>query len=128
MGRTPNSYSQRSTAPGLQKVWQSMRILRTRFDSAALQTTAEAGKTQVEKYLSALHAAGYLRLVVPRVNGRPGSRNVYALVRDSGPTAPICRKHAVQAGAARGRPVYDPNTHITWGPDGQRISQEGGAA
>lgn len=119
MGRTPNSFSQRSTAPALQKVWQSMRILRTRFDSSSLQTTAEAGKTAVEKYLKALHQAGYLRLVTPRVNGRPGSRNLFALVRDSGPTAPIRRKH--------GGAVYDPNTGITWGLDGKALqAQDGG--
>lgn len=109
MARTVGAYSTASVAPRLQQVWQSMRIQR-RFTTADLLTTADAGKSQVHKYCCALAKAGYLRLQVPRVSGRPGSRDLWVLVRDSGPTAPIARKDRTG--------VYDPNTRVVWGTNG----------
>ena len=85
----------------LARVWQSMRVMR-RFTTANLQATAEAGESAVRKYLMALRQAGYVRLVQARSSGHAGSRDVWALVRDSGPAAPIRR--------ADGSGVYDPNT------------------
>lgn len=112
MARTEAAYSTASQAPALQRVWQSMRIHR-RFTAPDLMTTAEAGETAVHKYLKALHAAGYLRLAQPRVSGRPGSFDLWALVRDSGPLAPIRRRD--------GSGVFDPNTQQVWSLQGQLV-------
>lgn len=113
MARKRGATSSASTAPMLDRVWQSMRILR-RFDTADLVATAEAGRSGVEKYVRALGAAGFLRLIEARVNGRPGSRDQWALVRDTGPLAPIVRRE-------KSRTVYDANTRATWGDRGQVV-------
>jgi len=112
MARTEAAYSTTSQAPALQRVWQSMRIMR-RFTSADLMTTSEAGETAVHKYVAALAAAGYLRLAVARVSGRPGSRDVWLLVRDSGPLAPIRRRDRTG--------VFDTNTQQVWSLQGQLV-------
>lgn len=112
MPRTVQAYSTTSTAPALQRVWQSMRIMR-RFTIGDLMTTSEAGKTAVEKYVAALRKAGYLRLVHNRVNGRAGSRDVFALARDTGPLAPIRRKDNTG--------VFDPNTDLVWNLQGEIV-------
>ena len=109
MARTPQAYSTASQAPALQRVWTSMRVMR-RFTTGDLITTAEAGETAVQKYVKALHQAGYLRLQTARVSGRPGSRDIWALVRDTGPLAPIRRRD--------GSGVYDANTQAVWNLQG----------
>lgn len=109
MARTAQAYSTSSQAPMLQRVWQSMRVMR-RFTSAELIATAEAGETAVQKFIKAMHLTGYLRLQVPRVSGRAGSRDVWVLVRDSGPIVPIRRYD--------GTGVFDPNTGVFWGMSG----------
>lgn len=91
MARLPGAYSTTSDAVMTRRVWQAMRMLRT-FSVADLEVTAEAGKSVAERYVRALSAAGFLRLVRPRVSGRAGSRNVWQLVRDTGPLPPIRRK------------------------------------
>ncbi len=102
MARTEGAYSTTSArAPMLHRVWTSMRVMR-RFTSADLQTTAEAGETAVQKFCRALLQAGYLVIAKPRVSGRPGSRDLYVLVRDTGPLPPIRRED--------GSGVYDQNT------------------
>ncbi|HQQ71924.1 MAG TPA: hypothetical protein PLL92_16685 [Alicycliphilus sp.] len=113
MARPLGSYSTTSVAPALQQVWQSMRIMRSRFTTADLLVTTTSDLSTVHRYCRALACAGYLRRVMPRVNGRPGSRDVWALVRDSGPIAPI-RRHD-------GSGVFDPNTGTVWGMDGQAL-------
>lgn len=114
MGRTVAAYSTTHQAPRLQQVWQAMRIMRARFTTADLLTTADSSESAVHKYCRALGQAGFLRLVQGRVSGRPGSRDVWALVRDTGPTAPI-RRHD-------GRGVFDPNTGLAWGSDGRQVT------
>lgn len=113
MSRPTGTYATRPTAAALQRVWQSMRILRSSFTIAELVITAESGDSATTKYVRALALAGYLRLVQPRVNGRPGSRAVWALVRGANsPLGPIRRRD--------GSGVYDPNTGAVWGLDGKR--------
>jgi hypothetical protein len=90
MARIKGSYSTVSQAPGLQKVWQAMRVMR-RFTTAELLMTTDASESAVMKYSRALAQAGYLRCVRARVSGRAGSRDVWQLVRDTGPLAPIRR-------------------------------------
>lgn len=115
MARTLDSYSTASQAPMLQRVWQSMRIMR-QFSRSDLVATAEAGVTGVERYVRALLGAGYVRLVQARVSGRPGSRDRFALVRDSGPLAPIARRD--------GSGVFDPNTQQAWSPSGRPLAEQ----
>ena len=114
MARTQHAYSTTHQAPRLQQVWQAMRIMRARFTTADLLTTADASESAVHKYCRALARAGFLRLVQERVSGRPGSRDVWALARDSGPQAPI-RRHD-------GSGVYDPNTRVAYSMDGMAIA------
>jgi hypothetical protein len=106
MARTLAAYSTTSQAPRLQQVWQAMRIMRGHFSVADLLRTCDISESAVHKYCRALARAGYLRLLWPRVSGRAGSRDIWALVRDSGPHAPIKR----QDGSA----VWDPNTRHAW--------------
>jgi hypothetical protein len=110
MPRTEGALSTASQAPMLQRVWLSMRVLR-QFTRGDLIATAEAGQTAVERYVRVLRDAGYVRLVAERVSGRPGSSDRLALVRDSGPLAPIPRK--------KGGGAYDPNTLLTWDAQGR---------
>ena len=110
MPRSFSDYSQASQAPALQRAWQSMRVMR-RFTTHDVMTTAEIGESALQKYVRSLHGAGFLKLVTPRVSGRPGSRDMWMLVRDSGPLAPIRRKD--------GTGVFDVNTKCAWGPDGK---------
>lgn len=110
MARTVAAYSTTHQAPRLQQVWQSMRIMRARFTAADLVSTGSASESAVHKYCRALARAGFLRLVQARVSGRPGSRDVWALVRDTGPAAPIRRED--------GTGVFDPNTGVAWGTEG----------
>lgn len=112
MARTPKAYSTTATAPMLNRVWTSMRLLR-RFTINDVIVTAEAGRSQVEKFVRALRDTGYLRLDQPRVSGRAGSMDVWSLTRNSGPLPPIRRKD--------GSGVYDPNTLMTWGPGGEPV-------
>lgn len=110
MPRTKGAYSLRSQAPGLQRVWQSMRILR-RFTVPDLVATAELGESASGKYVRALARAGFVRLVQALQSGKAGSRNVWQLVRGAdSPIAPIVRKD--------GSGVFDPNTGVAWGLNG----------
>lgn len=106
----------RQGAPALHaKVWQAMRILR-RFSARDLLTTCEGlGARQLRHYLGMLRATGFVRLVRPNHAGVPGSTHVFALVRDTGPQAPV---RGPQAGT-----VFDPNTGRTWGPGGAAVAQ-----
>ena len=112
MARTQGATSTASQAPMTQRVWQSMRVMR-RFSSGDLIATAETGDTVVHKYVRALASAGYLRLAKARVSGRPGSRDIWTLARDSGPLAPIRQRSAGN--------VFDPNTWLTWNAAGQVV-------
>lgn len=105
MARTVGAYSSQAQAPGLQQAWQAMRVMR-RFTSADILVTAAVGESALHKYLQLLGRTGYIRLAQPRVSGRPGSRHVWAMVRDTGPVAPIRRKD--------GTGVFDRNTCKVW--------------
>lgn len=110
MARTTGAYSKHSVAPGLQRAWQSMRIMRS-FTCPDISTTAELQIRTVRIYMRALRRAGFVRLARRRAQTSPGSFDVWALVRDSGPQAPIARRD--------GSGVYDRNTGISWGSNGE---------
>lgn len=72
------------------RAWQAMRKLR-RFTRAQLQAAvSDLTQTNADKYIRSLRRAGYLRIVQEIVSGRPGSFNVYQLIRDTGPLCPVC--------------------------------------
>ena len=116
MARPIGTYNLRTQAPGLQRVWQSMRILR-RFTVVDLMTTAELGDSAISRYVRALAKAGFLRLAQPLQNGHIGSRNVWQLVRGlDSPLAPIARTNRSA--------VFDPNTGVAWGSNGLPIADK----
>lgn len=102
----------RTQAPGKDKVWQAMRIMRV-FTAAELSTVTEVFLDSVERYLVALRKAGFVRISVKHVPGQKGSADRYVLVRNTGPLSPIQHN--------RGG-VTDRNTGISWGDDGQPVS------
>ncbi|MCW5666494.1 MAG: hypothetical protein KIT35_21900 [Piscinibacter sp.] len=114
MSRTEGARSRATCAPGLQQAWTSMRVLR-RFTTAELEATGSLKRRALQEFCRVLHGARYLRLVQPRVSGRPGSYDVWQLVRDSGPVAPVRRKD--------GETVYDRNTGAVWNLKGERIAE-----
>ena len=81
------------------RLWQSMRTLR-QFTHADLMATAEAERSSTQKYVRGLCHAGYVCPVPGRLQGQPGSRIAYRLVRDTGPYAPRVAKSGT---------VTDPN-------------------
>lgn len=81
-----------------------MRIFKT-FTLTHLETSAEVSTANLQKYIKALHRAGYLRQVRPKRNGELGGHAIWKLIaRSPGPRAPIVRND--QAG------VYDPNSDL----------------
>jgi hypothetical protein len=100
-GQPLGGYKATSTSIAQSRIWQSMRVL-LRFDSGDLVVTTEATDRTVQTYLRALHRAGYVRMLKRQAGGRPGSRSLYQLVRDSGPLAPVVRQD--------GSGVWDQNT------------------
>lgn len=115
-GGVQGALKRRQHHPGIQQVWQAMRIMR-RFSLPELVTTTTppvAYKTAA-KYVARLRRCGYVRLTQPRHLGQPGSRDQLALVRDTGPAAPIPRHQAVA--------VYDPNTGRNWGDGGAALAE-----
>jgi hypothetical protein len=74
------------------RIWRSIRMMR-RFTLADLGATADASRANVCKYVRALLAANYLRVVKEAVPAhRVEGYAIYALVNDSGPLPPRCRK------------------------------------
>lgn len=69
------------------KVWQSMRIFR-RFTVPDLCRTSGARRNNVRKFLRNLEEHGYIMRHGSYVSGRPGSCQVWRLVKDCGPDYP----------------------------------------
>lgn len=90
-----------------------MRIM-GRFTSAHIEITAGIGRANLIKYMRALREAGFIRVTQPRVSGRPGSYDVYQLVRNSGPKAPMLWRNGQ---------VFDPNTESVYGEAKEAESQ-----
>ena len=90
------------------QAWTSMRIMR-RFTRGDILTTASITKTNLDQYVRGLLQCGFLAMQQERVNGRPGSRDVLRIARDTGPLPPIMHKEGS---------MLDTNTGITWLEDG----------
>jgi len=97
------------------RMWRTMFSISTMASSTRMPTTS-ASESAVDKYCRALGRTGFLLLVQPVVSGRPGSRNVWALVRDTGPAAPIRRED--------GTGVFDPTTGVAWGTEGLPLAKK----
>ena len=105
MPRRPGDRSKAVTVGNARyRVWRSMRILR-RFIVPDLIATAEAGESNVQRFVKALLLAGYLRVSKPKREGSKGGHPIYQLVRDSGPNPPRVRVDGT---------VFDPNTDTTY--------------
>lgn len=96
---------------GRHKAWQAMRIM-VRFSIPELMATAGIGRDNASVYINRLIVAGYIVRHRPRVSGRAGSCDIFHLVRNSGPQAPLCWDNGQ---------VHDPNTRKTFGKDGEEL-------
>lgn len=120
MARTPGLHKRtQNTSPAKDKLWQSMRIMRSGFSSPELATVSEVSAKNTAEYVRALRKAGFLRLTVKHVHGQAGSADRFALVRNTGPLSPIKHRHGG---------VYDRNTGTRWGDDGKPVSDAEGCA
>lgn len=105
MGRTVGARVRNSAGTAKRaKAWQAMRILR-RFTLPQVEMSAEIGESNLQRFVRALTRSGFLRLDRARQLGIPASCNVYRLVRDTGPKAPIVGNDGC---------VYDENTRTLY--------------
>jgi hypothetical protein len=105
MGRTVGARVRNSAGTAKRaKAWQAMRILR-RFTLPQVEMSAEIGESNLQRFVRALTRSGFLRLDRARRPGIPASCNVYRLVRDTGPKAPILGNDGF---------VYDENTRTLY--------------
>lgn len=102
MTRTPGSPT-RHRRPGdaRQRAWNALRIFKV-FTAADIAPVADIGADNLQKYLQALHRAGYLRLARPKRNGRVDGHALWHLLRNTGPRCPLIRR-------GDGAGLYDPN-------------------
>lgn len=95
------------------KIWSAVRYLK-RFSLEDLETTTHQSYPHVRRYVRRLLESGYLRLVE---EGKGGKQiNVYRLVRDTGPKAPMPRRNVPE--------VFDPNTKQTFREEGKATGRE----
>lgn len=131
MARTKGSRNRVGPAGARTQAWQAMRVMR-RFTTADILTTSEIEKSNLDVYLRGLYRTGYLVLVHDRVNGRPGSRNVWQLVRDTGPSAPFYRRSDGSMLDANTGFVYDRHGRVIEQPEPPEpkrpAARKGGAA
>jgi hypothetical protein len=101
MARPPGSPTRRHAVAGArQRAWNALRIFKV-FTAAEIGPVADIGATNLQKYLTALRRAGYLKLERAKRNGQVCGHAVWRLLRPSGPRCPIVRSD--------GTGVYDPN-------------------
>jgi hypothetical protein len=91
----------------LQKIWMSMRILRT-FSKGQLQTCSAVGKDVVQTVVSQLCLLTYVRLKTHYDSDFEGNEHIYQLIRDSGVKAPFLCANGI---------LYDLNTRCIYFTD-----------
>ena len=105
MARTPGSHSKkRPMAEGRARCWRAMRVFGS-FSVPQLCMAAETTPSNARFYLRALQSAGFVKKVKEAESGRAGSYDRWALIRNSGPDAPIWRTDQT---------VFDPNTNLIY--------------
>jgi hypothetical protein len=105
MGRRPGCFTiQKKALTARDRLWLSMRILR-RFTMPQACATAGLTEDNARRYLIGLERAGFVRVVLENDSGKAGSFKTYALVKDTGPSAPILRKDGS---------TYDRNTRTVF--------------
>ncbi|MCH4295602.1 hypothetical protein MJ923_14940 [Shewanella sp. 3B26] len=92
LGRGHSRKAKHRRGTGQQRLWQSMRILRT-FTYPDLVATAEVSISTARTYCCLLIRFGYVRVVRPRPDHLPNAQRTgqcasFRLVKDSGPIAP----------------------------------------
>jgi hypothetical protein len=108
MARNHGSHTLNRNVPASRdRLWLTIRILR-KFTLPQMCATAEVPYDNARRYIVQLERTGFLRLVQDHISGKAGSFKVYALVRDSGPLAPLMRNDGT---------VYDRNS-LTVFPEG----------
>jgi hypothetical protein len=101
MARTAGSATRSHRVSGArQRAWNMIRLFK-RFTADQIAAPAEISVANLQKYLKALAASGYLILARPKQNGKTMGHAVWQFVRNTGPRCPIVRND--QSG------VYDPN-------------------
>lgn len=95
-----NRSTTRPDNEGRARCWRAMRVFGT-FVIPQVCMAAEVSLDNASNYIRALRRAGYVNLKKPHLNGKAGSYDIWTLVRDSGPHAPIWRTDGT---------VFDPNT------------------
>jgi len=75
-----------------QRAWQAMRIL-PRWTLGDIESCAEIGRSNIDKYLAALLAARYVRCIEPRKSGVKGGYAVFRLIRNTGPRCPVTKNY-----------------------------------
>jgi len=100
MARTKGARTMSPQQNARYRAWRSMRMLR-QFSVPDLMATAEIGQSNVGKYLQALNACGYLRIIKEKRDGSRGGHVRYMLIKNTGPNQPRCRSDGT---------LYDPNT------------------
>jgi hypothetical protein len=87
-----------------QKIWMSMRILRT-FSKGQLQICSAVGKDVVQTVVSQLCLLTYVRLKTCYHSDLEGKENIYQLIRDTGVKAPFLCANGI---------LYDLNTRCIY--------------
>lgn len=85
------------------RAWTSMQILPL-FSLPDLEISALISESNAKKYVQSLLQTGYLQVIRQRTNGSR-DYNVYQLIRNSGPLAPILKRDGT---------VFDPNTNTLY--------------
>jgi len=90
----------RKTTTGQEKMWKVMRAMK-RFTTMDLVLLVEVSWSLANRYCRALRHAGYLREDGKARQGVGRPQNIFRLVKDTGPKAPVIRPVCE---------VMDPNT------------------
>ena len=88
-----------------EKAWKVMRGMRS-FTAADIASVAEVPDENIKHWMRCLVHAGYLRVTgKKRQEGRPGTENVYLLLKNTGPKPPVQKEL---------RFLFDQNTNTYW--------------
>jgi hypothetical protein len=99
--------STRNFIAKIQKIWMSMRILRT-FTTGQLQICSDVGNDIVHSLVLQLRLLSYVRLIHWYDSDLDGNEHIYQLIRDTGVKAPFLCANGI---------LYDLNTRCIYFTD-----------